>query len=65
MILLYTQVSKIGVKRNGIADGLPDGVFVDLKIMFTAFRFLYVNDLTAVTLYYNLRLQCVAFFLPE
>jgi hypothetical protein len=33
--------------------------------MFAAFRFLYVDDLKAVPFYDNLRLQGVAFFLPE
>jgi hypothetical protein len=55
MILFYPQVSKIGIKRYGIANGFSNSIFVNLKIMFTAFRFLYVNDLEAVPLYYDLR----------
>jgi len=55
MILLYSQVSKISIKRDRIAHRFPNGVFVNLKIMFTALCFLHVNDLKATPLYYNLR----------
>ena len=65
MILFYSLVSKIGVKRNGFTHLVPNGVFVHLKIMFAAFRFLRVNDFKAFPLYYYLRLYRVAFFLPE
>ena len=65
MILTYSHVSKIGIKRNRIADGFSNGIFENHKIMFAAFCFLHVNDLTAVPLYNNLRFYGVAFFLPE
>ena len=55
MIAFYSQVSKIGVKRNRIAHQFPNGVFVYLKIMLAAFCFLYVYDLKALPLYYYLR----------
>jgi len=54
MILLYSQVPKISIKCNRITDGFPNGIFVNLKIMFAAFCFLYINDLLVVPLYYNL-----------
>ena len=65
MILFYSLVSKVGVKRNGFAHLVPNRVFVLLKIMFAAFRFIHINDFMALPLYYYLRLYCVAFFLPE
>ena len=54
MILFYSQVSEIAVKRNGIADGFSDAILVNLKIMLAAFCLLYVNDLKAVPLCYDL-----------
>jgi len=65
MEVFYSQVSEIGVKRNGITHRFSNGIFVNLKIMFAAFGFLYVNDLKALPLYYDLRFYRVAFFLPE
>jgi hypothetical protein len=55
MVVFYSQKSKIGINRDGIADGFPNGIPVNLKIMFAAFCFLHVNDLKAVPLYYYLR----------
>jgi hypothetical protein len=65
MIPFYSQVPKVSIKRNRFAHGFPNGVFVDLEIMFAAFGFLHVYDLLAVPLYYNLGFYRVAFFLPE
>jgi hypothetical protein len=62
MVLLYSQVPKISVKRNRTADVFPDGVFIHLEIMLAAFGFLYVDDLQAVPLNDGLRLQRVPFF---
>jgi len=55
MIGFYSKVSKISVNRNRITHRFSNGIFVNIKIMFTAFCFLYVNDKKAVPLYYNLR----------
>ena len=65
MVLVYSQISEIGVKRNRITDVFPDGVFKHLEIMLAAFGFLHVDDLQAVPLNDGLRLQRVPFFLPE
>jgi len=65
MILFYSLVSKVGIKRNGFAHLVPNGIFVRPKIMFAAFRFFHINDFMALPLYYYLRLYRVAFFLPE
>ena len=65
MIFLYSKISKICVKRNGITDGFPYGIFENFKIMFAAFCFLHINDLLAVAFYDNLSFYRVAFFLPE
>jgi len=54
MILFYSQVPKIGVKRNGIANRFSNGIFINLKIMFAAFCFLHVDYLKAVPFYYDL-----------
>ena len=55
MIISNSQVSTISVKRNGSANRFSNGILVNFKIMFAAFCFLYVNDLKAVPLYYDLR----------
>ena len=65
MIVFYSHIPKITVKRNGIADGFSNSVFVNVKIMYAAFCLLYVNNLKAVPLYYDLCFYRVAFFLPE
>jgi hypothetical protein len=65
MVLFDSLVSKIGVKRNRIADAFSYGVFIYLKIMFAAFGLLYVDDLQTVPLNYDLRLQRMPFFFPE
>jgi len=65
MILFYSLVSKVGIKRYGFAHFVPNGVFVLLKIMFASFRFFHVNDFTAITFDYYLRLYRVPFFFPE
>ena len=65
MVLLYSQISKISVKRNRITDAFPDGVFKYLEIMLAAFGFLHVDYLQAVPLNNDLRLQRMPFFLPE
>jgi hypothetical protein len=65
MVLFYSLVSRVSIKRYRIADTFPDGVFKHLKIMCAAFGFLYINDLQAVLLGYDLRLQRVALFFSE
>jgi hypothetical protein len=55
MIGFYSQIPKISVKRNRIADAFSNGILVNLKTVFAAFCFLRVNDLKAVPLYYYLR----------
>lgn len=65
MIPSYPHVSEVGVKRNGITDGLADGILKNLEIMLAAFCFLRVNYLKTVPLHYNLRFYRVPFFLPE
>jgi len=61
----YSQIPKISVYRNRIADRLSNRIFVYLKIMLAAFRFIRANDFQALPLYYDLRFYCVVFFLPE
>ena len=39
------------IMRNRIAAGFSNGVFIYLKIMAAAFRFLYVNYFKAVPIY--------------
>jgi hypothetical protein len=65
MILLYSPVSKISVKRNRIAYIFPNRVFIYLEIMFAAFSFLRVNDFQTVPLNDYLGLQRAALFFPE
>lgn len=65
MVVRYPLVSKIGVNRDGIAHRFPYRLFVQLKIMLAAFRFLHVNNLQAAPLNYYLRFYRVPFFLPE
>jgi hypothetical protein len=55
MIFFYSNLSKIGVKRDRAADAFPYGVFIYLEIMFAALGFLYVDDLQAVPLNDDLR----------
>jgi hypothetical protein len=54
-MLFYSQISKISIKRNGITDGCPNGIFVNLKIMHAPFRFFCINGLIAFPLNYDLR----------
>jgi hypothetical protein len=65
VVFFYPMVSGIGVNRYRIADALPNRIFKYFEIMLAAFGFLYVNDLTAVPLNYDLRLQRMPFFFPE
>jgi hypothetical protein len=65
MIIFYAQISKISIKLNGITHQFPYSIFIHLKIMFAAFRFLHVKDFKTLLLYNNLCFQCVTFFLPE
>ena len=62
MILFYSQISKIGIKWNRIADVFSNGLFIYFEIMFAAFGFLYIDDLQAAPLNDDLRLQRVPFF---
>ena len=62
MIILYSKISKISVKRNGVTDWFPYGIFENFKIMFTAFCLLHINDLPTITFYDNLSFYCVVFF---
>jgi hypothetical protein len=48
MVFCYPLVSKISVKGYRIADAFSYSVFIDIKIMFAAFGFLYVDDLQTV-----------------
>jgi hypothetical protein len=59
MVLLYSQVSKISVNWNRIADVISHGIFIYFEIMFAAFSFLYVDDLQAAPLNDDLPLQYV------
>ena len=65
MIPSYPHVSEVGIKWNGITDGLADGILKNLEIMLAAFCLLRIDYLKAVTFHYNLRFYRVAFFLPE
>jgi hypothetical protein len=65
MIVFYSQVSKIGVKRNRIAYILSNRVFIYLEIMFASFGLLRVNDFQSVPLDYYLGLQRMTLFFPE
>jgi hypothetical protein len=65
MVFVYSQVSKIGVKRNRTTDAFPDGIFIHFEIMLAAFGFLHVDDLQAVPLNDDLRLQRMSLFFPE
>jgi hypothetical protein len=56
MVFVYSQISKVSIKRNRIADVFPDGIFIHLEIMLAAFGFLHVDDLQAVPLNDDLRL---------
>jgi hypothetical protein len=62
MVAFYPQVSKIGVKRNRIADVFSNRIFIYLEVMFAAFGFLYVDNLLTVPLNNDLRFQGVPFF---
>ena len=62
MVFFYSKISKISVKRYRIADAFPYCFFIYLEIMFAAFGFLYVDNLQAVPLNDDLRLQRVPFF---
>jgi hypothetical protein len=59
------MVSGISVNRYRIAYAFPNRIFKYLEIMLAAFGFPYVNDLQAVPLNYDPRLQCMSFFSPE
>jgi hypothetical protein len=65
MVFSYPLVSKVGVKGYRTAYAFPSGVFVHLEVMLTALGFLHVDDLPAVSLYYDLRLQRMPFFFPN
>ena len=65
MVLVYSQISKISVKRNRTADVFPNGVFIHLEIMLTTFGFLHINDVQTTSLNDDLRLQRVPLFFPE
>lgn len=65
MLFRYSLVSKIGIKRNRIAYGFSNGIFIYLKIMLPAFGFLYINDVQSVPLNDDLCLQSVPLFFPE
>jgi hypothetical protein len=56
MVLFYSLVSKIGVKRKRITDASPNRIFIYLEIMLAAFGFLYIYDAQAVSLNDDLRL---------
>ena len=62
MVLTYSQIPKVSVKRSRTADAFPDGILIHLEIMLIAFGFLYVDDLQAVPLNDDLCLQRVPLF---
>jgi hypothetical protein len=65
VIVFYSKVSKVAVKRDRFTDPVPNGVFIYFEIMFAAFGFLYIDNLQAVPLNDDLRLQRVPLFFPE
>jgi hypothetical protein len=62
MIVFYSQVSKIRVNRNRIADVFSYGIFIYFEIMLAAFGFLCVDDAQTAPFNDDLRLQRVPFF---
>jgi hypothetical protein len=65
MVFSYPLVSTVGVKGYRTAYAFPYGVFVHREVMLAALGFLHVDDLPAVPLDYDLRLQRMPFFFPE
>ena len=62
MVLPYSLVPKISVKRYRIADAFSYGIFIYFEIMFAAFGFLYIDNAQTAPLNYYLRFQRVPFF---
>jgi hypothetical protein len=65
MVLLYSQISHIGIKRYRIADVFSNGIFIHLEVMLSAFGLPYVNDFQTVPLNDDLGFQRMALFFPE
>ena len=63
--MCYSQVPEIRIKRDSIADWIPNSVLVNFEIMRAPFRFLHVNNLKRVPLDYDLCFYRMAFLLPE